>query len=154
MKLLAIDLATTCGFAHSDAAKYSTASGVWYFDGERRLCRLWERLDEIWERHWFNAIALEGAVVPRIGGKGFQVLLEMRGVVKLWAETRGGVKLHENFSPTALKRFATGNGKAEKAAMVAAARRMFREVTVLDDNHADALMLLLFATRELAKETA
>lgn len=149
MKMLCLDLATNCGFAHSDAAKYPAASGTWFFEPTHRLTRLYLKLDEFWKVHWFNLLVLEGAVVPRIGGPGFQALLEMRGVVKLWAGLHN-IPVNEGVSPSALKRFATGDGRAKKPAMVAAAKRMFPEISVISDDHADALMLLLYARRELA----
>ncbi|MCZ8278973.1 MAG: hypothetical protein O9313_11610, partial [Acetobacteraceae bacterium] len=43
-----------------------------------------------------------------------------------------------------IKRYATGRGNADKAAMVAAMRA--RGFTPADDNEADALALLLWAT--------
>lgn len=44
-------------------------------------------------------------------------------------------------SPTALKSFATGSGKAEKSDMIAAARALWPHARIGDDNQADALHL-------------
>lgn len=49
--------------------------------------------------------------------------------------------------PAVLKKFATGSGKAEKKAMIAAACRRWPGITILDDNHADALFLALAGGR-------
>lgn len=44
-----------------------------------------------------------------------------------------------------LKRTATGKGNCGKDLMVAAAKRKFPDLKIIDDNHADALHLLRFA---------
>lgn len=44
-------------------------------------------------------------------------------------------------SPTTLKKFATGNGRAEKPAMLAAARELWPHASVRDHNASDALLL-------------
>ena len=45
-------------------------------------------------------------------------------------------------SPSAVKKHATGSGNAPKPKMMQAARRLFPEQRITDDNQADALCLL------------
>jgi Holliday junction resolvasome RuvABC endonuclease subunit len=46
--------------------------------------------------------------------------------------------------PTKVKKWATGSGVAKKDAMIAAAQKLYPDVTIADDNHADALLILGF----------
>lgn len=51
--------------------------------------------------------------------------------------------------PASLKRYMTGNGNADKAAMVAAVQRAFPGNLITDDNEADALGLAAMVARQL-----
>jgi hypothetical protein len=59
-----------------------------------------------------------------------------------WCEERGIA--YEGVPVATIKRFATGKGNADKAAMIAAMRA--RGFAPADDNEADAIALLLWAT--------
>ena len=59
-----------------------------------------------------------------------------------WCEERGVA--YEGVPVATIKRFATGRGNADKAAMIAAIRA--RGFAPADDNEADAIALLLWAT--------
>lgn len=59
-----------------------------------------------------------------------------------WSEERGVA--YEGVPVGTIKRFATGRGNADKAAMIAAIRA--RGFAPADDNEADAIALLLWAT--------
>ncbi len=59
-----------------------------------------------------------------------------------WCEERGVA--YEGVPVGTIKRFATGKGNADKAAMIAAVRA--RGFAPADDNEADAIALLLWAT--------
>uniref|UniRef100_UPI0011F302E8 crossover junction endodeoxyribonuclease RuvC n=1 Tax=Siccirubricoccus phaeus TaxID=2595053 RepID=UPI0011F302E8 len=59
-----------------------------------------------------------------------------------WCEERGVA--YEGVPVGTIKRFATGRGNADKAAMIAAVRA--RGFAPADDNEADAIALLLWAT--------
>jgi len=63
-----------------------------------------------------------------------------------WCEERSIP--YEGIPVGTIKRFATGRGNADKAAMIAAMRA--RGFAPADDNEADALALLLWATEEAA----
>lgn len=142
LKLLAIDPATKCGFAHSGGA-----SGTWDLSIRRdesagmRLVRLRGKLDEVKRVLGVDVVAFEAArhAAPKMQG-ALVVQSEIQGVIKLWCidnkvDFRG-------FSPSEVKKHATGKGNANKAAMLAAAAVAFLDVNIVDDNHADALFIL------------
>jgi len=56
---------------------------------------------------------------------------------------------HKPVHTATLKKWATGKGNAGKPEMMAEARRRHPEVDLIDDNHADALLLLDYALAEL-----
>jgi Holliday junction resolvasome RuvABC endonuclease subunit len=151
MKILALDPATHCGWAHSDGA-----SGEWDLSirrdesGGMRVLRLSAKLREIIETTGVELVVFEAA---RHAGAKMQgalvVQAELQGVIKLVCEERG-VEFR-GYSPSELKKHATGKGNANKAAMQAAALAKFgKEV---GDNEADALWLLDLAARDVCAGT-
>lgn len=52
-------------------------------------------------------------------------------------------------SPSELKKYATGKGNANKDLMLAAARKRWPDLELVDDNHADALHLLSMMISDL-----
>lgn len=145
MKILALDLATTTGWAHTD------------FDGgaEKFTPRRGDSPGMKWLR--FRAWLLE---VLQLVGKVDVIVYEQ-------AHHRGGAATHSahgfiatleavaaekgievtNYHTASIKKHATGSGNASKDAMVAAAKERWSNVD--DDNHADALWLLDLAQSEL-----
>jgi Holliday junction resolvasome RuvABC endonuclease subunit len=75
--------------------------------------------------------------------------------VQLWASLRGALWLafsHAKFHPVpvgTLKKFATGNGCADKEAMVKAAKKDSLDVQGLDDNAIDAYWLAKWGMRNI-----
>ena len=147
--MLAIDPATKCGWAHS-----SGASGTWDLSIRRdessgmRLMRLEAKLIEIAAGIGFKTLVFEAA---RHGASKMQgalvVQAELQGVLKLFCEQR--LMHYRGYSPTELKKFATGKGNAGKQQVLAAAQARWPEKKVIDDNEADALWLLALAERDL-----
>lgn len=135
--LLCLDIATTTGFA----CKYG--SGTWNFkprkdeSGGMRLVKFGAKLLEICKMYPITLITYEA---PAIRGKfpNF-VAMEMIGVLKKFCE-ENKINYHTVVIQT-IKKFATGNGHANKDEMVLAAKQKF-EIKIEDDNHADALHLL------------
>jgi len=80
---------------------------------------------------------------------GSRALAELGGVLRV-ALFEKGVKYVE-VPPTTLKKFATGSGRADKAAMIRAAVRM--QIEPADDNQADAFHLACLA-RAFRRETS
>lgn len=152
VRILALDLATKCGWAHSDGP-----SGVWDFSVRRdessgmRLLRLVAKLDEIFMRCCPGLIVFEAARHAAPGMQGALIVhAELQGQVKAWCD-----RLHVNYrgySPSEIKKHATGKGNAGKPAMMAAAEAKWPDVRILDDNHADALWLLDLAQRDLCHQ--
>ena len=160
LKILALDPATKCGWA----TQY--ASGTWDLSVRRdessgmRLIRLKAKLDRI----MFSGIKIEHPeLVPRLivfeaarhaapkMANALSVQSELQGVIKLFCE-ENGIQFR-GYSPSEIKKHATGKGNANKAAMLAAARAKWPDKTIADDNEADALWLLDLALSEYTVAT-
>ncbi len=152
MKILALDPATHCGWAHSCGA-----SGTFDLSIRRdessgmRLLRLRSKLEDIYATGGVDLVVFEAA---RHGAAHMQgalvVQAELQGVIKLWCEQHEGVE-YRGYSPTEIKKFAIGKGRGSKEVMVEAAKERWPEVNIVDDNQADALWLLALAQSEYAK---
>lgn len=149
MKILALDPATKCGFAHSCGI-----SGTWDLTPKRdesagmRLFRLRGKLNEIRDAAGIDVLVFEAArnAGPKMQG-ALVVQSELQGVIKLWCEDSGVD--YRGYSPTEVKKHATGKGNAGKELMVKAAHAKWPELTIADDNQADALWILDLASSEL-----
>jgi Holliday junction resolvasome RuvABC endonuclease subunit len=151
MKIIGLDPAARCGFAHSDGHR-----GVWELtlaSGEHPGARL--RRLRTWlykaKREWgIDLIAYEDA---QLGSHDFRTQglhAELRGLIKLVADEMGEVPLVA-VNPITLKVFATGHGKAKKPDMIRAAETFLGIITT-DDNVADALWVLEFAKNPKRRE--
>lgn len=146
MKILALDPAMHCGFAHSDGY-----SGVWRLDvigtghPGLRLIRLRDLLLGAHREWGFDVIAYEEASFGSPNQNVKALHNELRGVIRMVA-AEVGCKPVDGYAPTTIKKFATGSGNADKAQMVAAWARHHPGRPVTDDNEADALWLLEMAT--------
>lgn len=136
MKILALDVATKCGWATE------TASGMWDFKIKKdessgmRLIRFRSKLKELLSLEGINLITFES---PAVYSKHPNfVQLEMHGVLKIFCDDNN--IQYRAFAPTEVKQFATGNGRAGKPAMIAAAKEKLA-YTGNDDNEADALWI-------------
>lgn len=145
MKILAIDPASVCGFAHSDGhyGTWQLQSGADDHPG-RRLERLREHIYAA-QRSWgIDAVAFEDASFGSPNPNVQAMHNELRGVIKLVAAELD-LKVIGPFHPTTIKSFATGSGRAKKHDMIRAAETQLG-IRTTDDNVADALFIL-----ELAK---
>ena len=148
MKILAIDPATKCGWAHVVGQ-----SGTWDLSVRRdesagmRLIRFEGKLTELRESVGVELVVFEAArnCAPRMQG-ALVVQSEIQGVLKVWCE-KNKIE-YRGFSPTEIKKHATGKGNANKDAMIKAAVAKWGD-TIADDNQADALWLLDLATTTL-----
>ena len=152
MNILALDPATKCGWACPEA------SGVWDLSVRRdessgmRLLRLRSKLNAILSAYpKIDLVVFEAArhAAPKMQG-ALTVHAELISVIKVWCLDSG--LEYRGFSPSEIKKFATGKGIAKKPAMIAAAKAAFPSVTILDDNHADALMLYRLAESLYSKD--
>lgn len=145
-RILAVDPATRCGWAHTCGA-----SGTWDLSIRRdesagmRLIRFSGKLDEIHRGVGVDLVVYEAArhAAPKMQG-ALVVQAMIQGVLITWCEQHGIE--YRGYSPSEIKKTATGKGNACKADMVAAAR--IRWPNVGDDNEADARWLLELALRD------
>jgi Holliday junction resolvasome RuvABC endonuclease subunit len=157
-KILALDLATKTGWAHSfhplrKEGEHPTAGGVWDLSvrrdesGGMRLVRLAGKLRDIRDMVGLDLVVFEAArhAAPKMQG-ALVVQAELQGVVKSFCEMRD--INYRGYSPSEIKKHATGKGNANKAAMIQAAKQRWSDVQIIDDNQADALWLLDLAIQE------
>jgi Holliday junction resolvasome RuvABC endonuclease subunit len=150
MKTLALDPAVHTGWAHSDGP-----SGVWDLSVRKdessgmRLIRLSAKLDEIANGLGVHLVVFEAARGGMPGRLGALVVsAEIQGCIKFWCE-RNKVQFR-GYSPTEIKKHATGKGNASKEKMVEAAQKKWPELQLTDKEHdrVDALWLLDMAIAE------
>lgn len=144
MNILALDVATHCGWCTR------TASGVWDFSIRRdesggiRLIRFKAKLKEIIELEEISLVAFEKSA--GLYKSSIIVQSELHGVLKLFLEEN---KIqYVSYSASEIKKFATGKGNANKDAMVKTAQTKFA-MTGDDDNEADAIHIYHFAKKTL-----
>lgn len=145
MKILALDVATKTGFATA------TGSGVWDLTPKRdeskgmRLIRFKKKLMEIHEVESIDVLVFE--MSAGFHKSSIAVQSELHGVMKVFCEENEID--YRSYSAPQIKKHATGKGNANKAAMVAAAKEQFPHITIIDDNHADALFMYDLAVKDL-----
>ena len=138
MNILALDLATTVGWASSDGS-----SGMQNFKPRRgdspgmRYLNLRAWLSRMHEITPFGLIAYEQA--HHRGGYATEVLIGLATTVQAWAAEHG-VETTSRRSGE-IKMHALGTAKGTKLAMMLACEKKFG-IEPRDDNHADAIWLL------------
>jgi len=144
-KPLALDVATNCGWAIS-----KTVFGCWTLNIKRdessgmRMVRFKAKLMEVIESERINLVTFE-----RSAGQNQSSVItqsELHGVLKLLLEELGIE--YRAYSASEIKKFATGKGNANKAAMVLAAQNNYGYQGV-NDNEADALHILHLTKHDL-----
>lgn len=143
-RILALDLGTKCGFAID-----AHGSGVWNLSPGRfegagmRFVRFRRLLSEVLDG--IDLVYFE-EVRRHIGTDAAHIYGGLMAIVTEECELR---KIPYAGIPVGtIKKHATGKGNADKTAMVEAARARFEHHTkIQDDNHADALWLLDYATQ-------
>jgi Holliday junction resolvasome RuvABC endonuclease subunit len=152
LNMLAIDPGTSCGFALGNNQGVIT-SGVWRLAPARgespgvRYLRLRGYLEDV--RKAFpdlNVVAYEQA--HHRGGAATEYATGIVTHIQSWCAEHN--LEHLSIHSATVKRYATGRGNADKAAMVAAGRKCFKPTTVLDDE-IDALWLLACGTSFLGQ---
>lgn len=112
-----------------------------------RLIRLRSKLREIKASCGVDLVVFEAArhAAPKMQG-ALVCQTELQSVIKIWAEDE---KIdYRGYSPSEIKKHATGKGNASKEMMIAAAQKKWLQIE--DDNQADALWLLDLAKKEYA----
>jgi len=145
--VLAIDLGTTTGWALRGRDGGIT-SGTMSFKPSRfegggmRYLRFRSWLAEVADLSGGLTRVVFEEVRAHAGTDAAHIYGGFLGHLSAWCEERGIA--YEGVPVATIKRFATGRGNADKAAMIAAMRT--RGFAPTDDNEADAIALLLFAT--------
>ena len=141
MKILAIDPATLTGWAVSYPS--STLSGVADFGAHRGNRPMIFEAFDLWLADMVTEHEPEMLVfeTPIHRGSGSRTGFGLAAIIELIAARRGLFVAEVNL--VTIKRHGTGNARAEKAAMVSAARA--RGWAPATDDEADALWLLDYA---------
>ena len=148
MRILALDLGSTTGWAISGSPPLTGRWEVRAGNGESpgmRLIRFRADLNRILEAYPDLKLLVVEKVHVRYATAALS-LGELVGRVKEWAAEKG---IELTWVPAStVKKFATGRGQADKAAMMAAAtaKGWFYHG---DDNEADARWLLEYAEQEI-----
>jgi hypothetical protein len=159
LPILALDLATKTGWAMIDRTG-ALASGTQEFKlkrGESKGMRFlrfrkWLRemlaLGEIGQS--FSQEAPGVVVYEQAHHRGGAATELAVGLVTdtLAEAARAGVE-HMPVHTGALKKWATGKGNTGKPGMIARAIELFPSIEIIDDNHADALLLLSYGLEEV-----
>lgn len=144
MTILALDLATRCGFAFDSAGV--SESGMVDFSPRKgevhggRLVRLTVWLYK-WQHRNLDLVIYEKPIPFHSGQAASQLAYGFSSRVEEFC-SRYDIRC-ECVQPNVLKKFATGNGRTEKANMIRFTQALKAGVT--DDNEADALWLLEYA---------
>ena|SRR5260221_251916 len=138
MRILALDLATRTGYAHSGGE-----SGSWLLKtaGEAewlRVSRLWEKLYGIFHKFGIDKIVAEACHVRFAKAAG--PLYELRGATKAFC-SHLSIDFDGSYAPTTIKKHASGHGVTSKEDMLFWAEMHF-EKRIEHHDEADALWLL------------
>ena len=144
---MALDLGTTTGFAlkTSDGAIASSTVSFRpsrYDGGGMRYLRFRGWLDSIAEDSGLPGAIHFEEVRRHVGTDAAHVYGGLLAILTSWCEQRGIA--YQGVPVGTIKRHITGKGNADKAAVIAAVRA--RGFNPTDDNEADALAILLWAT--------
>src|SRR5690606_30850313 len=85
---------------------------------------------------------------PKMQG-ALVVQAQLQAIIVAFCEDQGID--YRGYSPSEIKKHATGKGNASKEDMLSAARAKWPQVAIADDNQADALWLLDLANQEYGR---
>lgn len=148
-RILAVDPGGSCGWAVGDAGAGASgliASGTWRLDADRshpglRYVRLISECDLLLREH--PSVALVAYEMPHMSGRlAAEYHLGVVTHLQSWA-ARQSLPVLAVHSAT-LKKHATGDGRADKSAMVLHARQAFKRDPQTHDE-ADAMFLYSYS---------
>jgi len=159
--ILALDLASKTGWAHSNGC-----SGVWDLRAKKdessgmRLIRLEAKLREVYVAAPFDVVAFESVSVMSgacANSDAVKFISKMQAIVETFVERREdmeyiGLNL-QTIKSHALSDWPKGTAR-NKQMMVKAAKQRWPQVSIVDDNHADALWILDLAKTQLRQQEA
>jgi len=142
MKVLSLDLATKTGWAYNEP---SINGGVWDLKPKRGSS---EGMKQIKLRSMLkdfkNTVGNIDLIVYEKPAGRFMVgvisVAELVSVVKVFCEDEGIE--YTSYRPTEIKKWATGKGNSNKDKMLAEARLRWPDINIIDDNMADAMLML------------
>lgn len=143
MRILALDLGTTTGWAMDGVSGFVSFKNGRYEGGGMRYLRFLRWLQDMLDMG-VDAVVFE-EVRRHQGTDAAHVYGGLLGQLTALCEEVGVP--YQGVPVGTIKRFATGKGNANKAAMIAAAREQGEQIT--DDNQADAYWLHRYAVSEL-----
>ena len=157
MVFLALDQATTTGWAVTDDSGNILGSGVWHLADRKRTgesrgmryIRFETELNRAIEQ-WKPSLIVHEQTLLR-GGDATEIANGLKALI-LKAAVEHGIEV-SCVHTSELKKWATGDGRAEKPAMIKAATgfRLFQwdgpeYHPLIDDNEADATLIALWAS--------
>lgn len=152
-KILALDMATKTGWAHSNGA-----SGVWDFkifadeSSGMRLIRFEAKVHEIAKACGVDVVVFEQVSVasgPKANMNGVKLAVKLQAIVERLSEIYDYECCSVNLQ-TLKSHALPGQKVRDKAAMLDSARKRWPDVEIIDDNQADALWLLDYQSKLLA----
>lgn len=144
MNILALDCGTKTGYAAY--CNKTIQSGVQKFDlkrGESKGMRFIKF--NAWLCEMLTAMRPELVVYEMAHHRGGAATELTIGMVTRIQEMCEKMEIeYTSIHSKSLKKFITGKGQADKVAMISAARKRY-DINIIDDNHADALLMLTWA---------
>ncbi len=146
MNILALDLATKTGWAHSDGR-----SGVADFTAPKPIGNRWR---SAWNWLWCEMHSNPPAFVvyEKAHQRGYHATHSAHALITITEfiiASRNPPPQLIGYHTGTIKKHATGTGRASKVDMIEAARVKWPNLEIIDDNHADVLWLLDLAQTEL-----
>lgn len=148
MNILSLDLATTTGWAFN---QHSMNGGVWDLSQKKgssagmRLIKLRSFLQDFLD----TVGTIDLIVYEKPAGRfinGVVSVAELVSTVLLFCEDN---KInYTSYRPTEVKKWATGKGNSNKEVMLAEAKRRWPSIQIIDDNQADAMLMLAMAQKD------
>ena len=149
MKILSLDLATTTGWAYNQP---NINGGIWKLKPKNgssdgmKLIKLRSFLQDFID----TCGGIDLVVYEKPAGRfisGVISVAELVSVVKLFCEDKG--IQYTSYRPTEIKKISTGKGNSNKTVMLAEAKRRWPMINIIDDNMADAMLMLDVAINDL-----
>lgn len=151
-RILALDLATLTGYALSGDDGHACEAGTMRCENKRgdwpgtRWGILYDFLKRLRKFDSYRKIYFEEPFAMPMRRSGIGVGFKFSAVVELFCVQQSPIIDCVSVPPSVIKKFATGKGNAKKEQMLAAAQKIWDDVT--DHNEADALWLLAYAVRQ------
>lgn len=149
MKILAIDQATTCGYAVVDNGVI-VESGIWNLADKKRsgesrgmrYIRLEKFLHDVFAKHGSELGLIVHEQTLLRGGNASEIANGLKAIILKFASELG-VEV-SCVHTKELKKFASGHGTADKKEMIEACRTL-TGIDPVDDNEADAVLIGVWA---------